>query len=148
MTTFLLERFSNHPQMGVFGTLITPTTVLNTVEQPWNDNTPNKSCVPDGIYTLHEVNSPRWGKTLALVGGTVALDEASVLKGEAARWGCLFHQANFANELKGCIAPGLGLGAIGNGWVVKSSKLAMDRLLSEAHHGDTLIISWAGVFCD
>lgn len=143
MTTFLLERFSNHPQMGVFGTLITPTTILNTVEQPWNDNQPFKSCVPDGIYTLKEFNSQKHGKTFALVGGTVALTEREVRENDhLKRYACLFHSANTASQLEGCIAPGMSLGALSSAWAVMSSATAMKRLLQEIHDGDQLIITW------
>lgn len=143
MNTFFLERFSNHPNMGVFGTLITPTTIYNTVEQPWNDNQPFKSCVPDGIYTLKAFNSPRWGQTFALVGETVAITEAEVRVSDTLkRYACLFHTANRSQELAGCIAPGMDLGSIASVWAVTSSAQAMLNLMHEMHDGDQLIITW------
>lgn len=143
MNTFLLERFCNHPQMGVFGTLITPTSIYNTVEQPWADNQPFKSCIPTGIYTLKAFNSPKYGQTFVIVGGTLAATEAEVRQNpDKKRWACLLHSANRARELQGCIAPGLSLGSIDSEWSVKNSTLAMRQILEDMHDGDQLIVSW------
>jgi hypothetical protein len=145
LNTFFLERFCEHPKMGTFGILITPQSIYQTVEQPWNDNKPFQSCVPAGIYTLREYASPRFGLTFALEGGTVALTRPEVdANPELKRYACLFHSANHARQLQGCIAPGMELGAINREWAVMSSTTAMKHLLPEMHDGDTLIISWKG----
>lgn len=72
-----------------------------TVEQPWNNNEPFKSCIPSGQYTLEPYYSPKYGHTFCVVGGTIGKYE-----GEAERFAILLHSANKASQLHGCIAPG------------------------------------------
>lgn len=120
-----LERFCCCPEMGTFGRLLLPTgETLYTVEQPWRNNAPYMSCVPPGEYELVPFLSPRWGDTYALKGGTVGVTQD---EGKA-RFACLFHVANLASELKGCIAPGERLSARGNVWQVHPSAAAFIKL--------------------
>ena len=72
------------------------------LERAWENNRPSKSCVPAGEYELVPHKSPRHGQTWALAGRTVShlpspLHERNLI---------LFHAANWASQLAGCIAPG------------------------------------------
>lgn len=101
--------------------------VLHTIEQPWRNNEPFRSCVPDGDYKLIPWVSPSKnrrfdGRCLKIIGC------------EPARTDCLFHTANWSFELQGCVAPGLKRGvAAGKGQpaqdCVMSSTAAMEKLL-------------------
>ncbi len=77
---------------------------LWTVERPWKDNAPFYSCVPGGFYSLVPYSSEKYPDTWALLG-----EHVSVRKQDGvARYTCLFHIANWALDVEGCIGPGLG----------------------------------------
>lgn len=122
-----LSRFCMSSQMGTFGLLKLPSgETLYTVERPWLHNQPFISCVPCETYDLVPFSSPRFGDTYALRGETVGVTQD---EGKA-RYACLFHSANQANEVQGCIAPGHHLGATGVSWAVFQSKAAIIKLLN------------------
>ena len=110
--------------------------VFYTVEKPWASNTPYQSCVPLGEYrllwrpTTTKVPHQFDGHTWYLVGDTVGLE-----KGEKRRWGCAIHIGNTDEDVEGCIAPGLALGALKSRhsdrarWGVTASTQAMLNLL-------------------
>jgi len=93
---------------------------LATVEQPWNDNVPFKSCVPVGFYHLAPHDGTKYRKTWALVGEHVSAQEEM----NVARYTCVLHVANAATEVQGCIAPGMSHKA----GAVVYSRPAMDAL--------------------
>jgi hypothetical protein len=65
------------------------------LERGWFGNLPNISCIPLGAYKV----VLEWSATFETM-----LWE---IKGVPGRAECKFHSANYFNELKGCIAPGL-----------------------------------------
>lgn len=77
-----------------------------TVEQPWNDNNEDKSCVPAGTYQLIPYLSPKHGSTWCLHNpglniygmGDIPLGGRSYVE---------IHSANWAEQLEGCIALGM-----------------------------------------
>ncbi len=119
-----LRRFAYTP-MGTFGKILTPSASWFTVECPWLGNEPFVSCVPMGIYGLVRRESPRHGATFFLEGPGVSLIEEV----GSVRYSCLFHRANLASELQGCIAPGNRLGVLDNSWAVLGSGDALRPLL-------------------
>lgn len=78
-------------------------TVLYGIEQPWRDNRPFYSCIPAGEYLLEPHTSPRFGPVWAFVGGSVSHTCSNHLP----RYSCLIHIANYAREVKGCLAVGM-----------------------------------------
>lgn len=105
------------------------------MERPWQDNQPRVSCVPPGIYVLLPFSSPRFGRTWCLVGGTVF----AYPLGGAQRSACLLHAGNFATDVEGCIAVGLGEGRAEDGRrMVTTSRQALTALLealrAQPHH--------------
>ena len=70
---------------------------LWTVERPWKSNEPFVSCIPESIYHLQRVDSPRFGPNMWQVANVPH------------RTHILIHAANRAEQLAGCIAPGMGL---------------------------------------
>jgi len=84
---------------------------LFTLELPWLNNSPDKSCVPIGRYELVPYDSPSHGPTWCLrnpdlkIMGCDALSPDQVINGY--RSFCELHSANWARQLLGCIALGL-----------------------------------------
>lgn len=120
-------------EWGTFGRLqINDALSLATIEPPWRNNQPEISCVPEGSYELARHQSPKFGDCYALIGDAVSLEYA-----DNKRWGILIHPANWPDELRGCIAPGLSIGymPVARDWPrcmgVTRSKQAM-RLLQAA----------------
>lgn len=111
---------------------------LDTMERPWIASasgpcgTKGVSCVPVGEYKLVRHNSEAHPRTWALVNPSLWIyhweeDVPAEQKG-IARTLVLIHAANYASELRGCIAPGQGR-AVSNGRrMVTHSRLAMDSL--------------------
>ena len=115
-------------------------TIFYGIEKPWRNNEPFNSCIPAGCYTLQSFDSPRFGSTWAIVGGTVAK-----FKGQAERYACLFHAANYGKQVEGCIGLGLTSGETEDkALAVWTSKKAMAKFFALLEHEDThtLIIRW------
>lgn len=86
-----------------------------TIELPWLNNLPRRSCIPEGRYQLTMRHSGRFGQHLLL-------NEVSN------RTLILIHPANDAiRELRGCIAPVSMLSGSGRGVF---SKRAFEKLLA------------------
>lgn len=68
-----------------------------TIELPWLENTPFKSCIPAGEYHVIPYHSKNYKNAFHILG-------------TEPRDGILFHASNWADELEGCIAPGTGTG--------------------------------------
>jgi hypothetical protein len=107
--------------MGTFGWMEVGGYKTYTVERPWNQNQPFISCIPEGLYHVQAHNSPKFGRCWILEGGTVG-------HYVGVRTHILIHAANTSDQLQGCIAPGLSLGALGGKWAVLSSKSALARI--------------------
>lgn len=150
MATHFLERDTCSEDQGVFGILTTADGYqCQTVEQPWRDNEPFRSCVPVGVYTLRKFNSLTHGATYALESqdAGVAVTQGEVNKYDhLTRYACILHKANLSSELRGCIAPGRDRWFYKDHWAISSSGDALDDLLKDLHDGDSLIISWVDVF--
>jgi len=115
-----------HNEFGTFGTLRIGDVLLHTVEQDWENNQPNVSCIPNGVYELRYFDSPKHGDSYIISNHELNVGR---FQGEATRFGCLIHKANLASQLQGCIAPGLGLGFYKGQWSVTSSTSAMSAIL-------------------
>ncbi len=100
-----------------------------TIEQPWANNRPFHSCVPPGQYTLEPHDTPKHPQVWALVNPALLIfHELPPNPPAGARSACLIHSANWAFELEGCIAPGLGTTLSPRGPMVTSSVEALARL--------------------
>lgn len=117
MLTITLERFC-YSEMGTFGRLVGNELDVFTIERAWQENRPFESCIPEGFYLCERVTSPKHGDTF-------------VVRHVIGRSGIVFHAANLAHELAGCIAPGLRLGALGGKWAVMDSRQAMAKFHQE-----------------
>ena len=79
-----------------------------TIERPWiagllPGGLAGRSCVPVGHYELELHDSEAHPETWALVNPSLGV----VHFPPGPRSACLIHPANYAHELRGCIAPGL-----------------------------------------
>ena len=98
---------------------------LWTVESPWMNNVPFRSCVPDGAYKLKPFDSMTHPESYALSSGG----------GLEGRSGILIHSGNDVGDTTGCILPGITR----TDSKVWASRDAMRLLLSvlgrdETHH--------------
>ena len=84
-----------------------------SIEREWADNQPNVSCIPDGVYQMKRVDSPKFGKNMWEV-----CDVPN-------RSHILIHVGNYANNFLGCI--GLGKGTFANLAGVGRSKDAISE---------------------
>lgn len=99
----ILRRFRSD-DIGTFGTLELDGHVFFTVERPWEDNKPFKSCIPEGEYSLVPHESNKYGNVLAIVNndmGVTHYEEPS-----SVRYACLIHTANYPHDVEGCIGLG------------------------------------------
>ena len=116
-----------HTSFGTFGVMTVGDHKLYTVEQDWEDNKRNVSCIPNGTYALEYYHSPRHGNSFII--SNVELNIGK-FPGEARRDVCLIHKANLASQLQGCIAPGLSLGLYKGQWSVQNSTAAFKKIMS------------------
>lgn len=89
-----------------------------TIELPWDENIPHKSCIPRGTYEFEYYFSPKHGFTV-----WQALNVPQ-------RGNIEIHPANLASELLGCIAPGDTLGDIDGKIAVLNSQKTFKMLMS------------------
>ena len=86
---------------------------LWTIERPWLNNIPFKSCIPEGQYRVRRTNSPRFGP------------DTWQVQDVPDRTHILFHVANTSADVVGCIGCGLSLYSDLRG--VGSSRKAMAK---------------------
>ncbi len=109
---------------ATFGSLIIENKLIcNTLELPWLNNIPFKSCVPIGCYKLairtKWKHSDDYGHTFELKG-----------EGVKDRPGCLIHPANWPYQLHGCIAPGHAIGDLSGKRAIKDSRNAFFKVIN------------------
>ena len=97
-----------------------------TIERPWIANKPSESCIPEGEYRLERHDSPRFGSRRW---------EFQEVPG---RTYILFHSANFAYQLEGCIALGNRTGR--NMDSITESNSAVDEFYEATQEKDQLLI--------
>lgn len=79
---------------ATFGVLLLGTIPFAvTLERPWLNNAPQKSCIPFGVYVCKRVKSPKFGDTFEVTG-------------VPGRSHILFHQGNIPEDSLGCILVG------------------------------------------
>jgi hypothetical protein len=123
--------------------------ILATIERPWiDDGTPGgkpfQSCIPDGKYDLVPHTRPDGKASLALLGPANGVYYAQGdVPPEGGRYLILIHVGNWVDDIVGCIAPGLAKGPSNQGPMVKSSSVAMKRILEYVDGDDAqLTIRW------
>lgn len=120
-----LDRIGSLP-WGTFGTLrMADGTAFPTIEPAWEYNAKGKSCIPAGEYLMAMRNSPivyrssgqefsRGWEVTGVPGGRDLI---------------MIHPANWAHELRGCIAPGRAHAVIKGTPGVTASRAAFKDLM-------------------
>ncbi len=97
---FYLKRISSYRD-GTFGVLLDGHVPFAlTLEPPWVDNQPYKSCIPNGEYLCKRINSPKFGDTFEITDVT-------------GRTHIVFHKGNYGryslhqtSDTQGCVLVG------------------------------------------
>jgi len=113
----ILERFAYMPDRTL-GRLFLPGSemgALAVLENPWLQNQPFVSCVPEGEYALKWHKSPRFGMDLPML---VSVPDRSFI---------LMHVGNRPTDTQGCMLIGT---SFTERWDLSQSADAMERLLS------------------
>jgi len=132
-----IVRFADSP-FGTFGQLLVESAELFTVERPWLDNEPFKSCIPTGEYdliwlpTTTQVPPVFDGHTWYFEGPTVGLEKHHGKR----RYEVAMHVANIVENVVGCVGPGKSLGWYSKNtdeglierWSVRNSMSALEKL--------------------
>ena len=106
---------------GTFGVIMTPGGVVyRTLELPWRENRPNRSCIPAGIYGTRWVHSPRFGWVYQIMD----VSGRTHIKMHAANYGGDVKKG-FRTHLLGCVALGLYTGTLGHQRAVLCSRTAI-----------------------
>lgn len=102
----------------------------HTVELPWKNNAKGVSCIPAGTYQMAFTMSNRFKVPLWLV-----LDVPG-------RAGVRIHAANFAHQLEGCIALGMGRADLNGDGVpdVTQSKRAIELFHQATARVDRMVL--------
>jgi len=101
---------------GTFGVLLSDgIPMCVTLEDPWNDNRKNVSCIPTGNYECIPHNGHRYKDTW-------------ILKGVPRRTAILFHVGNTQKDTEGCILVGQRFGTLDDQPAILGSKAAMSML--------------------
>lgn len=116
---------NNKETMGVL--LFNDTLVCFAIELPWKENKKNISRIPSGEYPIKKEPNHKKGKIFRLYD-------------VPERDGVLIHSANIADELEGCIAPGLQIGKLKGENAVLASKAAVDVLYGLLPEDEKLIV--------
>ena len=95
--------------------------ICDTLENSWQDNQRNISCIPEGVYSVR-LRLPRESATRDYI--------HLLVKDVKDRDYILIHIGNTAKDTSGCILVGLGTEQD----VVHNSVLAMDLLIKEVIH--------------
>lgn len=79
-----------------------------SVEQPWNNNRPFHSCVPEGQYNLIPFDSPKYGKVFLLHNPDLNVyAHKEQRKNDTDRYLCIFaHKGSYPDDFQGCIGIG------------------------------------------
>ena len=116
----ILKRFT-YSTMGTIGVLAINDFECYTLELPWQDNKPNKSCIPAGVYPVTLGNYWRGGYPAYELSGVPYRTEIKI------------HIGNTAKDVLGCIVVGNKLGFIKQQLAVLNSKNTLDDFMKEMH---------------
>lgn len=91
---------------GTFGKLTLGDLTWNTLELRWEDNHPQYSCIPAGVYHCRLEATSKWSpREDGLLYHVLDVPGRSLIKIHAATWAGDV-RAHWHSDLLGCIAPG------------------------------------------
>ena len=118
MINLLLIRDTFSKESTIGELFINGERICDTLENSWQDNQRNISCIPEGVYPVR-LRLPRESATRDYM--------HLLVKDVKDRDYILFHIGNFPRDTSGCILVGLG----SQQDAVNNSRLAMDLLMKE-----------------
>ena len=121
MINLLLIRDTFSKESTIGELFINGERICDTLENPWQDNQRNISCIPEGVYPVR-LRLPRESGTRDYI--------HLLVKDVKDRDYILIHIGNTAKDTSGCILVGLG----SQQDFVSNSTLAMDLLIKEILH--------------
>jgi len=118
MDQVFLNRFQSDQKQTLGELLFNGQVVAKTLELAWNENKKRISCIPKGIYKVVRRTSEKYGNHFHIT---------NVPNRDA----ILIHNANYHNQLKGCVAVGREHKKLNNDSYldVTQSKDTMQKLL-------------------
>lgn len=122
MNTLELDRIGKLPNCTIGVLTYKDILKLYTIERPWLNNEPFKSCVSCGLYSLKSHNSASHLNSFYLENENLGVS----LNGITIRTAILIHIANYVKDVVGCI--GVGTELMQSRWGVSNSKVAMGLL--------------------
>ena len=123
-----IERVANLPT-GVWGRAMEDgKRIAWTLEQPWRDNKPFRSCIPAGQYVLTPFDGAKYKNTFAFYNPDL---NVHIVNQEFGRYACVIHSANVVDELQGCVAFGKDLSVINGQWAITNSKETTHMILEK-----------------
>lgn len=93
--------------------------LIYTLEDPWRDNAPGESCIPDGLYQCVPSRFNAGGYPAIEITG---VPNRSLIK---------FHKGNRAEDVRGCIVVGATIGVLEGDLAVRQSAAAWVRFIAE-----------------
>ena len=118
MDLILKRTYFENETIGVLYMVGKEDPIWFTMEKPWLDNEPFKSCIPEGKYTVVPYSSPKYPDVWEV---TNVVDRSKIL----------IHKGNWEHDLKGCIAVGLASGYIRYGDSLKKAVSSSGSALRE-----------------
>jgi hypothetical protein len=120
--------------------------ICRTMERPWvphstfRAGTPFESCIPPGLYGLERYKSEKYGDVYAIENTELGVFSHRAQRDEHGqegdRYECLIHPGNWAYQLAGCIAPGVGRTEWQNTYMVTRSREALANLIDLLNRHD------------
>jgi len=98
-----------------------------SLELPWRENKPSRSCIPPGTYRVEIRDSPRFGRVYEIrdvPGRSHVLIHAGNLAGDVDK--------GFASDVEGCVLVGRDAGTLAGQWAVLASRFALSELMRTA----------------
>jgi Family of unknown function (DUF5675) len=123
-----LHRFKQDAS-GTFGLMVLENEPLCvTCEDPWNDNKPNISCIPEGTYQCVPHDGAKYKNVWRL-------------ENVPGRDAILIHNGNTTNNTEGCILVGSALGYLIGKPAVLNSVMTLNKLRKILPDNFTLTIT-------
>ena len=112
-----LIRTASSP-IGTYGTLVRDSVpICLTLEDPWNENKRQISCIPEGMYHCIPHNGTKYKNVWELLG----------VSGRSA---ILIHNGNTTDDTMGCILVGKSYGQVNGKYGVLQSNITLGYLRS------------------
>ena len=115
MKAILTREYRLHCTLGE---LLVGDLTIQTLERPWLNNEPFRSCIPEGTYICEFLECSGSGKYRGVWH----------VKDVMCRTEILFHAGNIVTDSVGCILVGLTSGYFGGKEAVLSSRKALDKM--------------------